>query len=83
MGIARPITIALALALWFNSTCKGENKGVRAMKKCSVCNKEMSIHAISGEETCFVHGNPDGSQFEREIFWKLQGEILGTMVGEC
>ena len=26
-----------------------------------------------------VHGNPNGTKVERELFWKLQGDILGSM----
>jgi len=39
---------------------------------CSICNKEMEVHPIAVEWTCFIHGNPNGSELERKIFEKYQ-----------
>lgn len=35
---------------------------------CVRCGRPWSRHAITGELTCFVHGRPDGSACEREIW---------------
>ena len=32
---------------------------------CPVCEAEYSTHAVSGELTCFLHGNSNGSEFEK------------------
>lgn len=40
---------------------------------CSICGKSFSRHAITGELTCFLHGNPDGSSFEKFIFNYARG----------
>jgi hypothetical protein len=34
---------------------------------CVICDKPLVQHLFSGEFTCFVHGNPNGSQLEQEI----------------
>lgn len=38
------------------------------MITCHVCSKPFSQNPITGEATCFVHGNPAGSHFERLIY---------------
>lgn len=35
---------------------------------CPVCNQQWDINPISDEETCFVHGREDGSEFEKMIW---------------
>lgn len=35
---------------------------------CIKCDAPMSVHPISEELTCFVHGNPNGSDVERFIW---------------
>lgn len=45
-------------------------------EKCTICGKDFKPHGITGELTCFEHGNPNGSECERYIFTKhnKQGE---------
>jgi hypothetical protein len=97
MGIAWPITIALVLALWFNSTCKGENnkKGVGQMNRGPKCviTRVCFVGSVSYTEPWYIpelynlitdeSWNADSVPIEAAAFWKLQGEILGSMVGEC
>ena len=40
------------------------------MQKCDICHREMERHAITGEITCFLHGNPEGCEFEQAIYEK-------------
>ena len=65
MGIAWPITIALALALWFNrDISKGEGNEM---------DKDPELQEVIDRM----------SEDDLVRLWKLQGEILGTMVGDC
>jgi hypothetical protein len=38
------------------------------MDKCERCDQELIEHPLSGELTCFVDGNPNGSDAERKIW---------------
>jgi hypothetical protein len=37
------------------------------MTTCTICKRPFEQHAITGEWTCFSHGNPNGSEFERNV----------------
>lgn len=35
---------------------------------CTRCHEQMEINPISGDLTCFLHGNPEGSAFEKMVW---------------
>lgn len=41
---------------------------------CTICHRPMERHAISGDLTCFLHGNPNGSDLERKVFERVSKE---------
>lgn len=75
---AELVQVAATATAWVESIDRrcGRKVNISERPTCPKCDKPYVRHGITSELTCFVHGNPNGSEPERRIWNSWQTATL-------